>query len=87
MQKLGLGLGKETQRTNETAPRGQILDQDPRPGDFVKRGSQISIVTSLGPAIVDLSGLSVKGKTYEEISKQLTDLGLKPDRKDESVPM
>ncbi|MHB8644570.1 MAG: Stk1 family PASTA domain-containing Ser/Thr kinase [Thermomicrobiales bacterium] len=83
LQKRGIGLGKETQRTSETIPRGQILDQDPKPGDKVKRDSQISIVTSQGPAIVDLSGLNVKGKTYEEVSKQLTDLGLKPDRKDE----
>ncbi|MDQ2787661.1 MAG: Stk1 family PASTA domain-containing Ser/Thr kinase [Chloroflexota bacterium] len=83
LQKIGLGLGQETQRTNETVPRGQILDQNPKPGDFVKRNSQVTIVTSQGPAIVDLSGLSVKGKTYEEVSKQLTDLGLKPDRKDE----
>ncbi len=83
LRKRGLGLGQETQRTNETVPRGQILDQNPKPGDFVKRDSQVTIVTSQGPAIVDLSGLSVKGKTYEEVSKQLTDLGLKPDRKDE----
>ncbi len=83
LQKIGLGLGKETQRTNETVPRGQILDQDPRPGDFVKSGTQVSIVTSQGPAIVDLSGLSVKGKTVDEVTKQLTDLGLKPERKDE----
>lgn len=83
LQKRGLGLGKETQRTNETVPRGQILDQDPKPGDFVKRNSQINIVTSQGPAIVDLSGLNVKGKTYAEVSKQLTDLGLKPTRAEE----
>lgn len=83
LTKRGLGLGKETQRTNETTPHGQILDQDPRPGDFVKRGSQISIVTSQGPAIVDLSGLNVKGKTYEEVSTQLTTLGLTPNRQDE----
>ncbi len=83
LQKRGLGLGKETQRTSENIPRGQILDQDPKPGDKVKRDSQISIITSLGPAIVDLSGLNVKGMTYEEVSKQLTDRGLKPDRKDE----
>jgi len=83
LRKRGLGLGKETQRTNETVPRGQILDQTPKPGDKAKRDTQIGIFTSQGPAIVDLSGLSVKGKAFEDISKQLTDLGLKPDRKDE----
>jgi serine/threonine-protein kinase len=83
LTKRGLGLGNETKRTNETTPHGQILDQNPKPGDFVKRGSQIDIVTSQGPAIVDLSGLNVKGKTYEEVSKQLTDLGLTVNRQDE----
>ncbi len=83
LQKLGLGLGKETRRTNETVPRGQIIEQDPKPGDFAKKGSQITIVTSQGPSIVDLSGLNVKGKAYEDVVKQLTDLGLTADRKDE----
>ncbi len=86
LQKLGLGLGKETRRTNETVPRGQIIEQDPKPGDFAKKGSQITIVTSQGPSIVDLSGLNVKGKGYEDVVKQLTDLGLTADRKDELSP-
>jgi beta-lactam-binding protein with PASTA domain len=80
LQKRGLGLGKETMRNSDQVPRGQILDQDPHPGTIVTKGGQISIVTSLGPAIVDLSGLSqtVKGKTYDDVAKQLTDLGLRP---------
>ena len=86
LSKIGLGLGKETQQTSETIPRGQIVNQDPRPGDLVKRNSQVNIVTSLGPSIVDLSGLNVKGKTLDEVTKQLTDLGLKPTRQDEQSP-
>lgn len=81
---IPLGLGKELPaRTSDSVPRGQIIDQDPKPGNLVKRDSQINIAYSLGPAIVDLSGLNAKGKTYEEVSNQLTVLGLKPDRKDE----
>jgi beta-lactam-binding protein with PASTA domain len=84
---IPLGLGKELPaRTSETVPRGQIIDQDPKAGTIVKRDSQISIAYSLGPAIVDLSGLNVKGKLYDDVVKQLTDLGLKPDRKDELSP-
>lgn len=86
LQKLGLGLGKEARRTNDTVPRGQIIEQTPKPGDFVKKGDQIDIVTSQGPAIVDLSGLNIKGKGYEDVVKQLTDLGLTADRKDELSP-
>lgn len=85
LQKRGLGLGKETMRNSDQVPRGQILDQDPKPGAIVAKGGQINIVTSLGPAIVDLSGLSltVKGKAYDEVAKQLTDLGLKPSQQTE----
>ncbi len=84
---IPLGLGKELPaRTNETVPRGQIIDQNPAAGTIVKRDSQIDIAYSLGPAIVDLSGLNVKGKPYGDVTKQLTDLGLKTDRKDELSP-
>ena len=85
LRKRGIGLGRETMRVSDQVPRGQIIDQDPKPGALVKRESQINIVTSQGPAIVDLSGLAltVKGKAYEEVAKQLTDLGLTPERKEE----
>jgi eukaryotic-like serine/threonine-protein kinase len=84
---IPLGLGKELPaRTSETVPRGQIIDQDPKAGTIVKRNSQIDIAYSLGPAIVDLSGLNVKGKPYDDVVKQLTALGLKPTRQDELSP-
>ncbi|MGI8858063.1 MAG: Stk1 family PASTA domain-containing Ser/Thr kinase [Thermomicrobiales bacterium] len=84
---IPLGLGKELPaRTSETVPRGQIIDQNPKSGTIVQRGSNIDIAYSLGPAIVDLSGLNVKGKPYDAVVKQLTDLGLKTDRKDELSP-
>jgi eukaryotic-like serine/threonine-protein kinase len=84
---IPLGLGKELPaRTSETVPRGQIIDQDPKAGTIVKRNSQIDIAYSLGPAIVDLSGLNVKGKPYDDVVKQLTALGLKATRQDELSP-
>ena len=84
---IPLGLGKELPaRTSETVPRGQIIDQDPKAGTKIKRSSEIDIAYSLGPAIVDLSGLNVKGKPYDDVVKQLTTLGLKPNRKDELSP-
>jgi eukaryotic-like serine/threonine-protein kinase len=84
---IPLGLGKELPaRTSETVPRGQIIDQDPKAGTIVKRNSQIDIAYSLGPAIVDLSGLNVKGKPYDDVVKQLTALGLKSTRQDELSP-
>jgi beta-lactam-binding protein with PASTA domain len=87
LQKFGLGLGKETMRTTDQVPRGQILDQDPQPGTMVKKGGQINIITSLGPPIVDLGALNLKGQPYDAVAKQLADLaGLKVTRQDEPSP-
>ena len=84
---IPLGLGKELPaRPSETVPRGQIIDQDPKAGTIVKRNSQIDIAYSLGPSIVDLSGLNVKGKPYDDVVTQLTALGLKSARQDELSP-
>ena len=64
-------------------PRGQIIEQDPSPAILSRRAARSISSTSLGPAIVDLSGLNAKGKAFEDVSKQLTDLGLKPNRLEE----
>lgn len=49
-------------RYSETVPAGKVVEQRPRPGSLVKRGSPVETVLSLGPqrlSVPDLEGLAL----------------------------
>ena len=61
-QGLQLEIADEPRYDNEV-PAGHIVLQDPAPGDLVKRGSVVNVVTSLGRELVkvpDLGGTALQ---------------------------
>jgi eukaryotic-like serine/threonine-protein kinase len=48
---------------------GLVLDQDPEPGDLVDEGSEVTIVVSAGPELVDVPDLI--GTTAQEAADEL----------------
>jgi serine/threonine-protein kinase len=54
-----------------------VYKQDPPPGSTVARGGTVTIWVSTGKPKVPIPS-DLAGKTYDEASKELTDLGLKP---------
>lgn len=54
---------ESTDRYDESAPPGQVLDQRPRAGGLVKRGSAVDVVLSRGPlqvVVPDVAGQAVQ---------------------------
>lgn len=50
-------LQREDPRYDTDVPEGHVLLQDPKPGNLVKRGSTVAIVTSLGQELVEVPDL------------------------------
>jgi eukaryotic-like serine/threonine-protein kinase len=62
-------------------PRGAIMEQRPAPGTEVPRGSEIDIVVSLGPQIVDVP--DVARLRFSDAQAQLVAAGFNVERQDQ----
>jgi eukaryotic-like serine/threonine-protein kinase len=60
--------------------RGIVMEQSPREGTQVSKGSTVTITVSTGPRQVEVP--SLVGGTYEEAVDALTQLGLEPQREE-----
>ncbi|MBG6083694.1 Stk1 family PASTA domain-containing Ser/Thr kinase [Zhihengliuella flava] len=69
-----LTLGETTEDYNESVPAGEVVSQDPAPDEELRRGTEIDVVLSAGPAPVDVP--DVTGLSAEDAENQLTSLGL-----------
>ncbi len=70
------GLDPTAERVNDDAvPEGNVIRTDPPAGAGAHRGDKITVFVSAGPEIVDI--LDVKGKTLQDATRLLTELGLK----------
>ena len=67
-------------RNDETAPKGKVLDWQPR-GE-VPRGAEVTVTISDGPAPRPVPG-DLKGKSFEEAKAELDALGLVAVRSDD----
>lgn len=62
-----------TEEFNTEVKKGYVISQSVEPGQKVPKGSKVSIVVSKG--IEQITMIDVVGKTYEEASASLTELG------------
>ena len=72
--KTNFVLKKEEQYSN-TIKAGYIISQSVEPGEQVLIGTQIELVVSLG--IEQIQFIDVLGKSYEEASQELSNIGFK----------
>jgi eukaryotic-like serine/threonine-protein kinase len=74
-----VGLEAEVEEQPSTdVERGIVIEQSPREGTQVSKGSTVTITVSTGPRQVEVP--SLVGGTYEEAVDALTELGLEPRR-------
>ncbi len=62
------------QRFSEDVAAGRVIEQQPRPGDEVRKGSEVTLVLSRGPDRRSVPELV--GKTQEQATTALTEIGL-----------
>lgn len=74
LQELGLELVVAGEEPHPTWPAFAIIRQSIPPGEAVNRGSQVSVVLSQGPPMIELP--NVAGISFEEAEQRLTSLDL-----------
>ncbi|MBT9176031.1 MAG: Serine/threonine-protein kinase PrkC [Firmicutes bacterium] len=72
----GFVLGQKTERTHETVPVEQIIEQNPRPGTLTQRGERIDVSISLGVPVVEVPTPFLVGHTEAEVVARLNEVGL-----------
>ncbi|MBT9155735.1 MAG: Serine/threonine-protein kinase PrkC [Firmicutes bacterium] len=72
----GFVLGQKTERTHETVPAEQIIEQNPRPGTLTQRGEHIDVLISLGVPVVEVLTPLLVGLTEAEVVTRLSEVGL-----------
>ena len=78
MEELGLSLAETGQDFSDDIALGSVLVQSIEAGTSVPRGTEMTVLVSLGPDLVtfpDLSG----APTYEEAAEVLTEAGFEPN--------
>ncbi|MEY4997096.1 MAG: hypothetical protein RLY59_500 [Actinomycetota bacterium] len=61
---------------DSTVPSGKVIGTDPPENSSVTKGSEIKVIVSLGPKIIDTPAFA--GMTEADATKQAKELGLKP---------
>jgi beta-lactam-binding protein with PASTA domain/tRNA A-37 threonylcarbamoyl transferase component Bud32 len=79
IEAAGLEADVEEESSTEVE-RDIVIEQSPREGTQVSKGSTVTITVSTGPAQVEVPRLV--GLTYEEAVDALNDLGLEPQRRE-----
>ena len=69
---------------SEKIEKGNIISQDPKEGEVVSKYSKVSVVVSLGSDSVDITNLSLIGKTKESADAILKDNGFSVEHKEEN---
>jgi eukaryotic-like serine/threonine-protein kinase len=68
-----LAVGSQTQAYDDTTPVGFVVTANPPPGQKLKKGQQVALVVSKGPAPVPMP--SLVGKPATQVKAALTKLG------------
>lgn len=64
---------KITLELSDEEPRDEVLDVDPDPGSLVRRGREVRLTVSAGPAVADL--VDLRGMPLEEAESWLEEAG------------
>jgi eukaryotic-like serine/threonine-protein kinase len=70
-------IGTYAEDYSETVPEGQVIGTNPPEGQLAPRDSEVAIVVSLGPPLVDVPNL--RSQSVEAATDALRALGLKVD--------
>lgn len=76
-QEAGLDLVLAGQEFSSEVPAGQVISQEPPAGGEVERGTELRVVLSRGPQLVEVP--DVQGKTIQAARRELERAGLVPD--------
>ncbi|MGW2746043.1 Stk1 family PASTA domain-containing Ser/Thr kinase [Streptomyces sp. NPDC001450] len=74
-----LKLAAPTRKPCADQPKGNVCDQDPKPGTDVKKGDTITLVVSTGAPKVDVP--DVRGIQFDEAESQLKAKGFEVEKK------
>lgn len=74
LEARSLRLVVRDERHDRDAREGEILEQQPRPGSRIEKGSEVTVVLSLGPAPVEVP--AVVGQPLSEARARLETVGL-----------
>jgi serine/threonine-protein kinase len=83
LRKAGFTVTTDVENSDSVL-EGHVIRTEPPAGTQARKGSTISLIVSSGPVTVQVP--DVRGKTYEDALRTLTDLGLKVDRRDAFSP-
>ncbi|HWH13760.1 MAG TPA: PASTA domain-containing protein, partial [Miltoncostaeaceae bacterium] len=72
LEAAGLEVGDLSDRSSER-PEGTVLEQDPRPGQRVERGSRVNLVVAAGPELVSVP--NVIGSSLDKAQSSLEGAG------------
>ena len=75
LEKAGYELGDTKEEYSSDVVAGRVMEQDPKAGTELEKGSKVNITVSKGPEKISVPDL--KGKTAEQAEKALADAGLK----------
>jgi serine/threonine-protein kinase len=70
MGRLGLQVVEERQVPDPTVPAGMIVRQSPRASSPIRSGRRVTVVTSSGPATVDIPDLAGLSRRQAEMTLQ-----------------
>ncbi len=77
IEAVSLKVGKLTEAFSEDVPEGQVVSAKPGPGAALKKGTAVAMSVSKGRKPVKVPDFT--GKSAETASRELSDLGLKVD--------
>lgn len=75
LTKKNIGYQSAGQVTSDKYEKGEIAEQDPKPGEKVKENSTVTVKISSGPAEKTVKVPDVTGKSEADAQKQLEDKG------------
>ncbi len=74
LEEMGLSIAVIEQRNDDAAPPLTILEQNPAPGEQLRRGESVGVVISKGPQFLNMP--NVIGTVFDAAEPRLTELGL-----------
>lgn len=77
LDSLGLTQGKVTEINDETVPKDNVIDQNPKPDSQVSKGSIVDITVSKGPEVKLVEVPSLEGYDYQKAEEILKSKNLK----------
>jgi eukaryotic-like serine/threonine-protein kinase len=84
LEPLGLLIEETGESPSDDVPAGQIIDQQPQPGDSVEPGTTIQLTVSSGPESVNIADMNLFALPADQAQSQLESRGLTVQREEQS---